>query len=148
MESTIRFSALSAPTDSSEIGMLLSMVAGSRSSGSGRPGTARARGCRVCAASNASQPPMISSPSMCVLLQAATDRVQVLDGRHAPADAELGAAAAGPALDVAPVQLLDVAVDQPAEAAVDAEHGVPAVQAEPHRGRRPPRSSPARARRR
>ena len=66
----------------------------------------------VCAASKASQPPMISRPSMSCCLQAAADRVQVLDGRHVAADAEFRAAAAAPAFDVTPVQLPDVAVDQ------------------------------------
>src|SRR4029450_3061183 len=68
-----------------------------------------------------------------LLLQAAADAVQVLDGRDVAADAELGPAEAAPALDVAPLQLAHVPVDQALEAAVDPEHGVAAVQAEAHR---------------
>ena len=54
---------------------------------------------------------------------------------HVPADPELGATEAGPAVDIAPLELAHIPVDQPVQAAVDAEHRVAAVQPEPHRGR-------------
>src|SRR4029450_13517594 len=68
-----------------------------------------------------------------VLLQAAADAVQVLDGRDVAADAQLGPAEAAPALDVTPLQLAHVPVDQALEAALDPEHGVATVQAEANR---------------
>jgi len=76
-----------------------------------------------------------------VIFQPAADAVQVVDGRDLPADPEFGAAAAGPALDVTPLQLADVTVDEATEAVADAEHGVPPVQPQAdrrvHRGVHP-----------
>ena len=53
-----------------------------------------------------------------LLLEAAADGVQIADRRHLPADAQLGAPKAGPALDVAPLELPDVGVHE-----LDGDHG-------------------------
>ena len=59
-------------------------------------------------------------------------RVELLNGGHLAARAQLGAAITDPALDVGPGQLAHVAVQQAGEAAVDAQHREVVVDAQAH----------------
>ena len=59
-------------------------------------------------------------------------RVELLNGGHLAARAQLGTAVTDPALDVGPGQLVHVAVEQAGEAAVDAQHREVVVDAQAH----------------
>ena len=114
--------------------MLLSIVAGRQIVGTWKAGYRARSRCMVQAASNASQPPMISSPST-----RCSSRPRLMAYRSLTVGTcRLIPSSAPPRLDqpsTSPhLQLPDVAVHQAAEAAADAEHRVATVQPEAHRG--------------
>ena len=71
-----------------------------------------------------------------VALDGASQGVELFHRGDLTAGAQLGPAVSDPALDVVPGQGVDVAVQEPGEAAVDAQHGEVVVQTQTDGGAR------------
>ena len=131
---TMLLRAVSLPIESSEPGRLLLIEAGRQTIGRLKAGKRSRSACSLAIADVARPAADHQDPVDLVLLDVAGDLVELAVGGLAAVRAELGPAAARPAVDAHPAHLEEVALHEALEAVAHAQHVVAAVEGEAQRG--------------